>query len=236
VSKKSLAALAGAALVAGCATSPPNPRLLLRYEKGTETLDTASFVARAAGAERKLFDLGRTAWVSHHLAVIRTAEQPHYHRFHDLTITVLRGDGVLSLDGKRRAMKAGDVAHVHRGVRHFFRNTGDEPAAAFLAISPPYDGRDTVTADVPAEPAPVAPRGWWPWRSAPEVESTGDEPAADASAAARPPEAKAARPDGDAAGEPKSKPKAAAAGAEGDADGRKPARPAGDEPDAGAER
>jgi mannose-6-phosphate isomerase-like protein (cupin superfamily) len=167
-----------AALVfAACSSSTANPRLALRYEKDLQQLDAASFAARATDKDVQVFDLGRTAWVSHHVAVVRTAESPHYHRFHDLTVTVLSGEGALDLEGRKIPMKAGDVAHVNRGIRHYFRNGGKSPAVAFVVFSPPYDGRDTVTADLPEVKAPVETpkkRWWWPFgkkRSAPD-EST----------------------------------------------------------------
>jgi mannose-6-phosphate isomerase-like protein (cupin superfamily) len=151
-------------LSAGCAMSPANPRLLLRYESGLQVTDVAALASRAGPGDASIVDLGRSAWVSEHVAVVRTAEKPHYHRFHDLTVSMLRGEGVLTVDQKRLAMKAGDVAHIHRGVNHFFRNTGSEPAVTFVVFSPPFDGRDTVTAEVPAgaKPQAEAPkRSWW---------------------------------------------------------------------------
>jgi mannose-6-phosphate isomerase-like protein (cupin superfamily) len=166
--------LVALALVAGCSTKVADPRFTLRYDKGIDTTDLNALVARAGAGPVAVLDLGRTAWVSHHLAVVRDAEQPHYHRFHDLTVVVMRGQGVIEIEGKRFAMAPSDVVHVNRGVRHFFRNTGKEPAVAFVTFSPPFDGRDTVTAEVPAEPekAPEPPkkkRWWWPFsRSRPE--------------------------------------------------------------------
>jgi len=145
------------ALAVGCAVQPPNPRLTLRYEKGLNATDLDFLMKRAGPGPVAVVDLGRTAWVSHHLAVVRDAETPHYHRFHDMTVSVLRGEGVLDLEGKRVVMKAGDIAHVHRGTRHFFRNTGKDPAAAFVVFSPPFDGRDTVKADTPAPEEPPEP-------------------------------------------------------------------------------
>lgn len=142
--------LAALALAAGCGAERSNPRLILRYEKGLDVRDLNSLVQQAAPGPVAVIELGRTAWVSHHLAVVREGETPHYHRFHDLTVFVLRGEGVMDLEGKRFTMRSGDVAHIHRGVRHFFRNTGTEAAAAFVTFSPPFDGRDTVTAETPA--------------------------------------------------------------------------------------
>ena len=62
----------------------------------------------------------------------------------------------MDLEGKRFTVRAGDVVHVHRGVRHFFRNTGKDAAATFVTFSPPFDGRDTVTAEVAAAEQPPA--------------------------------------------------------------------------------
>ncbi len=158
-------AVVGLALLAGCVAKPSNPRVLLQYEKGMDGGRLSDLVGRAGAGPVAAVDLGRTAWVSHHLAVVRDSEVPHYHRFHDLTITVLSGQGVMDVDGKKYPLEAGDVVHVNRGLRHYFKNTGKEPAAAFVVFSPPFDGRDTVTAEVPADEAkpaePPAKKSWW---------------------------------------------------------------------------
>jgi mannose-6-phosphate isomerase-like protein (cupin superfamily) len=146
--------LAVLALVTGCGAERANPRLILRYEKGLDVRDLNSLVQQAGPGPIAVIELGRTAWVSEHLAVVRDAETPHYHRFHDITVFVLRGEGVMDLEGKRFTMREGDVAHVYRGVRHFFRNTGKDAAAAFVTFSPPFDGRDTVTSDSSAAEQP----------------------------------------------------------------------------------
>lgn len=157
------------AVLAGCAPTPPNPTLLLRYENSMEGARLSDLIGRAGPGPVAVVDLGRTAWVSHHLAVVRDAEKPHYHRFHDLTVIVMRGEGIIDIDGKRYPLRAGDVVQVNRGMRHYFRNTGKEPSAAFVVFSPPFDGRDTVAAEAPAEEsakqAPPPERPWWRfWR------------------------------------------------------------------------
>ena len=150
--------------LAGCGSATSaNPTISLRYEKALELHNLESMVRRAGPGPVAVVDLGRTAWVSEHIVVVREGEAPHYHRFHDLTITVMRGEGVMDVEGRRFTMKAGDVAHINRGVRHYFRNTSRDPSAAFVVFSPPFDGRDTVTAEVPAEelPAEEPKRPWW---------------------------------------------------------------------------
>jgi mannose-6-phosphate isomerase-like protein (cupin superfamily) len=155
-------------LLAGCATTTvrTDPLFTMRYDKGVEAFDLDSLVSRAGAGPVSVIDLGRTAWVSHHVALVREGEVPHYHRFHDLTVMVLRGEGIVDIEGKRFTLKPGDVSYVQRGVRHHFRNTGKDLAAAFITFSPPFDGRDTVTVEVPAEKAPEpapAPKqkSWW---------------------------------------------------------------------------
>jgi mannose-6-phosphate isomerase-like protein (cupin superfamily) len=167
-------AVTALALVVGCGAERPNQRLILRYEKGLDFRDLDSYLRQAGPGPVAVIDLGRNAWVSHHLVVVREAETPHYHRFHDLTVFMLRGEGVITLEGKRFMMRAGDVAYVHRGVRHFFRNTGTDPAVAFVTLSPPFDGRDTVTAEEPSAEPPTAPAKSG---SPPEGAPSGEAPA-----------------------------------------------------------
>lgn len=158
-------AVVALAMLGGCAVPPANPKILLQYEKSLDASRLSDLMARAGGGPVAIIDLGRTAWVSHHLAVVRDAESPHYHRFHDLTVTVMRGQGTMDIDGKKFPLEAGDVVHVNRGLRHYFRNTGKEPSAAFVVFSPPYDGRDTITAEAPEEaakePVPAEKKAWW---------------------------------------------------------------------------
>jgi mannose-6-phosphate isomerase-like protein (cupin superfamily) len=142
-----LVAVATLSLLVGCSSAAiPNPRLSLRYDGDWRATDVDAEIRRAGSEDVAVANLGHTAWVSHHVAVVRTSEKPHYHRFHDMTVFVLRGEGVLTVEQKQMPMKMGDVVHVPRGTPHFFRNTGESPAVAAVVFSPPFDGRDTVSA------------------------------------------------------------------------------------------
>lgn len=153
--------LVASILGSGCAAvRPSNPTLTFRYEKAWQRADVDAYVARAGDRDVALFDLGATSWVSHHLAVVRTAETPHYHRFHDMTVVVLRGRGMLHVDGRIVPMKVGDVAHVHRGAPHMFVNESREPAAALVVFSPAFDGRDRVSVET-RSPVGAAEKPWW---------------------------------------------------------------------------
>ncbi len=162
--RRALAGIAALALVTGCTASAANPRLSLRYEKGWDATDVATLVGRAAPGDVGVVNLGSTAWVSHHIVVVRTEETPHYHRFHDLTVAVLRGEGILNVEQRKISLKAGDVVHINRGTPHFFRNTGSEPSVAFVVFSPPFDGRDTVAAETKEEKKQSPKKkSWWPF-------------------------------------------------------------------------
>lgn len=89
--------------------------------------------------------LGRTKGTSHHLVWIKTEEGLHAHIKHDLTVRVVRGYGTLTLGGEQIRLREGDMVTIPRGVAHRFVNESREPAAAYVVISPPFDGKDHVT-------------------------------------------------------------------------------------------
>jgi quercetin dioxygenase-like cupin family protein len=130
----------------GCSVGPQ--RVITR--EGTVSL--GELVRRhplAATANIRADEIDRTAAATIHLVQVRGGETPHRHLAHDLTITVLRGEGVLMLDGAARALRAGDAAVIPRGVAHHFVNRGAAPAIALVVFAPPLDGPDAVpVADV----------------------------------------------------------------------------------------
>jgi mannose-6-phosphate isomerase-like protein (cupin superfamily) len=62
---------------------------------------------------------------------------------------MVRGHGYLILGQSRLDLGAGDVFFIPRNTPHFFVNTSPQPAAAFVVFSPPFDGKDTVTVNMP---------------------------------------------------------------------------------------
>jgi quercetin dioxygenase-like cupin family protein len=101
----------------------------------------------AADANIRADELARTATASVHLVQVRGGETPHRHALHDLTVTVLAGEGILTLDGARRSLHQGDVAVVPRGTPHWFVRSGDGVAVALVVFTPPLDRPDTVPID-----------------------------------------------------------------------------------------
>jgi quercetin dioxygenase-like cupin family protein len=99
-----------------------------------------------AGANIRADMIARTPAVSVHVVQIRGGEAPHRHMTHDLTVTMLRGEGRVTVDGAVRSVAAGDVVVIPRGAAHFFVNTGRDIAVSFAVYAPPMDSPDTVPA------------------------------------------------------------------------------------------
>ena len=101
----------------------------------------------------KVVTLGKGQTVSHHIVQIRDREVPHIHKRHDLTVTVLRGQGYLVLGQSKLDLSIADTVFIPRDVVHYFVNQSREPAVAFVTFSPPFDGKDTIPVAVPQSPS-----------------------------------------------------------------------------------
>lgn len=126
--------------LAACAASP---RVLLHDPPRAETV--RSLVARSPlppGENIRPSEIDRGESASVHLVQIRDREKPHVHTRYDLTVTLLEGRGSLWLAEEKLPMRAGDVAFIPRGTRHFFVNEGGDTAVAVVVFSPPFDGPD----------------------------------------------------------------------------------------------
>jgi quercetin dioxygenase-like cupin family protein len=106
----------------------------------------------AAGQALRADEVGRTPAASYHVVQVHGAESPHRHRSHDLAVFVLRGEGVLTLDGTPTPLHAGDAALVARDRVHWFARRGAETAVALVVFTPALDAADTVPASVDAIP------------------------------------------------------------------------------------
>ncbi len=94
--------------------------------------------------------------VSHVVVQIRSREQLHIHREHDVTIVMLRGNGRLALGDRMLLLRAGDTVLIPRGTPHYYINEGPEPTVALAVFTPSYDGKDAVVVP-PAAPSASAP-------------------------------------------------------------------------------
>jgi mannose-6-phosphate isomerase-like protein (cupin superfamily) len=131
-----------------CACTPA-PRFFLQYGASWTEADINKILAQnplAVTANIRVTTLGRGRTVSHHVVQIRDRESPHIHKEHDLTVTVLRGQGYLMLGTRRIDLTVGDVVFIPEGAAHYFVNTDSQPAVALAVFSPPFDGKDNIQA------------------------------------------------------------------------------------------
>jgi quercetin dioxygenase-like cupin family protein len=139
-------------LMAGCA---PRPASVVLREGAWSVDDLVRSHPIEAGANVRADELARTVASSVHLVQVRGGETPHRHMTHDLTITVLRGEGRLTLEGRSRPLAAGDVVVIPRGVPHSVVRTGGDLYVTLVEFAPPLDAPDTVpVADVDSAQVP----------------------------------------------------------------------------------
>jgi quercetin dioxygenase-like cupin family protein len=132
----------GLALLLGACARPRTPLVVGGLPDGLD-----AFLAShplAAGQPLRADRIERSRAASWHVVQVQGAESPHRHRTHDLTVLVLRGAGVFTLDGHATPMRAGDAAIVPRDRVHSFAHTGDEPAVTLAVFTPPLDAPDSV--------------------------------------------------------------------------------------------
>ena len=125
-------------------------QIILPGAGGTTSTPLDTLVAAyplADGQNIRVVELWRDATMSCHFVQVRDRETPHIHATHDLTVTVLRGNGQLHLRGASYVMRVGDSAIVPRGTPHYFVNESAAPAAAFVTFAPAYEGTDQVPVD-----------------------------------------------------------------------------------------
>jgi quercetin dioxygenase-like cupin family protein len=140
------------ALLAGCAGRPPE---LVTRDGAWSLNDLLRQHPIEAGANIRADMIARTPTSSVHLVQVHGGETPHRHMTHDLTVTVLRGEGRVTIDGAARSVAAGDVVVIPRGAAHFFVRTGRETAVSLAVYAPPMDAPDTVpVADVDSTQVP----------------------------------------------------------------------------------
>ena len=136
-------------IATGCAVRRP-PAVVGAVPGGVE-----AFLAShplGAGQTIRIDEVARTPAASYHIVQVRGAESPHRHRTHDLTIFVLRGGGVLTLDGTQTPLHAGDAAVISRDRVHWFARRGDDTAVSLVVFTPPLDAPDSVPASVDPMP------------------------------------------------------------------------------------
>lgn len=140
---RAMARTAVLAALAACAR-PPAPAIWGAVPEGLDGFLRAHPLA--TGEPLRADEVARGDAASWHVVQVATAERPHRHRAHDLTVVVLRGEGILTLDGQRIPLRAGDAAVVRRHRPHWFERRGARPAVALVVFTPALDAPDSVPA------------------------------------------------------------------------------------------
>ncbi|UCG05605.1 MAG: cupin domain-containing protein [Desulfobacterales bacterium] len=63
----------------------------------------------------------------------------HTHQIAENIYYILRGEGIMELDGQRHLVSPGTVVFIPAGVEHGIANTGFEDLIFVVAASPPQD-------------------------------------------------------------------------------------------------
>jgi mannose-6-phosphate isomerase-like protein (cupin superfamily) len=63
----------------------------------------------------------------------------HVHQVQEQIYHVLSGEGVLTVDGERRLVRANDVTYIPPGVHHELHCTGTDTLVFLVITSPPTD-------------------------------------------------------------------------------------------------
>jgi len=68
----------------------------------------------------------------------------HYHRYRDEIDYIVNGQANMTIAGKTRLVKAGDLIYIPPMTVHDFAGVGDGNMALVCIFTPPYDGKDRI--------------------------------------------------------------------------------------------
>ena len=71
------------------------------------------------------------------------ATEPHYHRASEEIYFVVKGSGMLEVDGERRTVRPGDAVLIPPGAWHTLENNGTSELRILCCCAPPYSHDDT---------------------------------------------------------------------------------------------
>lgn len=127
------------------ACAGPRPAVLVWEGAGAPRvlqLDEAAVSASRQGPGVRAEAWGESPDATLRVLATTEAERPHRHDQHDLTVVLLRGAGVLVVEGRQWQVRSGDVVHVARGKVHHFHPRGPAPVTALVIFTPRLEGGD----------------------------------------------------------------------------------------------
>ena len=73
---------------------------------------------------------------------MKDKETPHFHDDHDLSVSILDGDGIIHFKDHAVPVTPGDVIFIPKGTYHWAENTGSAATVLFAVFSPAFSGKD----------------------------------------------------------------------------------------------
>jgi quercetin dioxygenase-like cupin family protein len=89
---------------------------------------------------------GQTGTSTARVLMVHDSLAPHLHADHDEIILMLRGKGDLTLAGRSREVRRGDLIFLPKGTVHSFVSTTNGYSGLLSIVSPAYDGKDEIPA------------------------------------------------------------------------------------------
>jgi len=112
---------------------------------------SAPFITKDGSEIRSILDRTNSTAVNQSLAeaTLPPGEETeeHSHPCTEEIYYLLRGRGLVALEGEGREVRPGDGILIPPGTRHRIRNIGQEPLVFLCCCAPPYSHQDTILAD-----------------------------------------------------------------------------------------
>ncbi len=65
--------------------------------------------------------------------------EPHTHKVQEQIYHIIKGEGLMELDGERQVVRPGDFIYIPPGIEHAIYNTGCMDITFFVITAPPED-------------------------------------------------------------------------------------------------
>jgi len=114
---------------------------LITPDEMTESVPWVDAETKSDVSVRKL---RATDDASFQLIRLNTAEKPHIHERHDLTVFVLRGEVLMHLGQNAIKTRPGDIIDIPRGTPHWAENRAKNGSEAYAIFTPAFNGDDTT--------------------------------------------------------------------------------------------
>jgi len=109
---------------------------------------SAPFITKDGSEIRSILDPTNSTAVNQSLAEATlppgAETEEHYHPRTEEIYYILRGRGLMTLEGEGREVGPGDGILILPGTRHRIRNIGKESRVFLCCCSPPYSHQDTI--------------------------------------------------------------------------------------------